>query len=264
MCTYVIPSDNIKELIESVKLKENWNCSILFNIHHSLNEDSEYVDLSEILKSEMNYKFPSHFDGIDQKDKLLIALRTSALKSGFSLFVRSSKSLGQLDKHHSAYISLCCQHGTLFRRKSSTLSKRKCQTRYTITACQLCPFKMNISLCKLSNKWYLHYRKGKQKLIANLYQQHLKLHASTLHSHISLFQDKELELAKQCSQIFLSPSRTANLLNLRDVLGIQNQWSRFQIKYILDRDNVSSGLNSNLSSAASLIQTLSNRNDTNF
>ena len=36
------------------------------------------------------------------------------------------------------------------------------------------------------------------------------------------------------------------------------------MKYILDRDNVSSGLNSNLSSAASLIQTLSNRNDTNF
>ena len=82
--------------------------------------------------------------------------------------------------------------------------------------------------------------------MANLHQRHLKLHASTLHSHISLFQDKELELAKQCSQIFLSASRTANLLNLRDALGIQNQWSRFQIKYILDRDNVSSGLNSNL------------------
>ena len=124
MCSYVIPSDNIKELIESVKLKENWNCSILFNIHHSLSEDPEYVNLSEILESEVNNKFSSHFDGIGQKDKLLITLRISTLKSGFSLFVRSSKSLGQLDKHHSAYISLCCQHGALFRPKSSTLSKK--------------------------------------------------------------------------------------------------------------------------------------------
>ena len=104
MSGYVTPSDNIKELIESVKLKENWNCSILFSIRHSLSEDPEYVNLSEILQSEMNCKFPSHFDGIEQKDKLLIALRISALKSGFSLFIRSSKSLVQLDKHHSAYI----------------------------------------------------------------------------------------------------------------------------------------------------------------
>ena len=140
MCTYVIPSDNIKELIESMKLKENWNCSILLIIHHSLREDPEFVNLSDILQSEMNYKFPSRFDGIEQKDKLLIALRISALKSRFSLFIRSSKSLDQLDKHHSAYISLCCQHGALVRPKSSTLSKRKCRTRYTITTCQLCPF----------------------------------------------------------------------------------------------------------------------------
>ena len=85
-----------------------------------------------------------------------------------------------------------------------------------------------------------------------------------MHSHLSLFQDKELELAKQCSQIFLNAYRTANLLNLRDALGIQNQWSRYQIQYIFDRNNVVSGLNSNVSSAAPLIQTLSNRNDTNF
>ena len=88
MCSYVTSSDNIKELIESVKLKENWNCSILFNIHHSLNEDPEFVNLSDFLQSGMNYKFPSHFDGIEQKDKLLIALRISTLKPGFSLFAR--------------------------------------------------------------------------------------------------------------------------------------------------------------------------------
>ena len=91
----------------------------------------------------------------------------------------------------------------------------------------------------------MHNRKGKQRLITNLHQHHLKLHISTLHSYFSLFQDKELELAKQCNQIFLNASRTANLLNFRDALGIQNQWSRYQIKYIFDRDNVFSGLNSN-------------------
>ena len=110
MCSHVTPSDNIKELIESMKQKENWNCSILCNIHHSLNKEPTYLNLSNYLQSEENYIFPSHFDGIEQKDKLLTALRISALKSGLSLIVRSSKSHVNLDKHHFAYISLCCQH----------------------------------------------------------------------------------------------------------------------------------------------------------
>ena len=109
----------------SIKQKETWNSAILFNIHHSLDKEPSFVNLSDYLVSSDNYAFPSHFDGIENKDKLLIALRIRALKSGFALVVRSSKSNAHLDKHHSAYIALSCQHGVVFRSKKTILKRRR-------------------------------------------------------------------------------------------------------------------------------------------
>ena len=82
---------------------------------------------------------------------------------------------------------------------------------------------MNISLCKVTNQWFFHNRKSKCKEIVDQHNYHLQLDLSQLHSHISLFPEKEYELAMPCSQININSTCAANLLSLRDVLGLNNK-----------------------------------------
>ena len=85
-----------------------------------------------------------------------------------------------------------------------------------------------------------------------------------MHTHISLFPENELELVSQCSQININCTRTAALLNFRNSLGINNHWTRYQVRYLHDRNNEFSDLNTDSSSAEQLIDTLSSPDDCNF
>ena len=86
-----------------------------FNTTEEIDQDTPYVNLSNSLKSNENYPFPSHFNGVENKSKLMMALRLSAMKAGFCLCLRTSKCESQLNKHHLAYLTIQCQHGIKFR-----------------------------------------------------------------------------------------------------------------------------------------------------
>ena len=105
------------DLFSSLKSKQKWKCSLMFNARSLLECDPDYVNLGDVLRSKQNNTFPSDFNEIEKQAELLIALHISAIKAGFGLVVRSSKPSGQLDKHHSAYIHIQCQHGVRFRQK---------------------------------------------------------------------------------------------------------------------------------------------------
>ena len=252
-----------QEMFDTLKAKQRWQCQLMFNTTQSVDDEPHYVNLSEVLKSNNNFPFPDHFDGIENKTKLITALRISSMKSGFWIVVRSSKSGNHLNKHHSAYLNIKCQHSIIYRKRSSN-NIRKCKTRYSTSAEDVCRFVMNISLCSITNKWYLHHTKGKKRLHADMHNNHLQLDASEMHSHISLFPENELELVSQCSQININYSRTAALLNVRNILGIVNHWTRYQVRYLHDKNNEFSALNNESSSAEQLIEALSSREDCNF
>ena len=252
------------KIFNNLDQKKIWTSDLLFNLNDKLETDPEFVNLSEILKSRNNFAFPSHFNGVENKSKLIIALRLSAMKCGFWLVLRTSKSQKQLNKHHLAYLTLSCQHGVTFHRSRSVTNKRNCQTRYSINADDCCPFRMNISLCKETNIWFLHCRKGSQKEQADLHKNHLPMQPEHLHSHISLFPESQQQLLNECSQIHINNTRIASLINLRNVLGIDNKWTRYQIRYLQDKNNVLSGLTPSSTSAEMLIEALSSRDESNY
>ena len=65
---------------------------------------------------------------------------------------------------------------------------------------ELCPFRMNISLCKNTNVWFLHCGKGNKKHEADLHKHHLPMQTEHIHSHLSLLPQSEAELLQQCSK----------------------------------------------------------------
>ena len=84
-----------------------------------------------------------------------------------------------------------------------------------------------------------------------------------LHTHISPFPESELRLLNECSQIHINNTNIDSLINLRNVLGIDNKCTRYQIHYLQDKNNVPSGLTFSPSSVEMLIKALSSRNDSN-
>ena len=251
------------EVFQHIQDKKSWNSTMEFNTTEQIDQEPVYVNLSNFLQSNDNYPFPSHFNGIQNKSKLIMALRLSAMKAGFWLCLRTSKCESQLNKHQMAYLTLQCQHGIKFRHRPNS-STRNCKTNYSIDSDNLCPFRINVSLCKETNVWYLHCRKGKQKQIANLHKNHLRMDSSHIRTHISLFPEKDLKLITECSQTHINTTRIASLINIRNVLGINNRWTRYQIRYLGEKKNILSGLTSNGSSAELLIEALNDREDTNY
>ena len=73
-----------------------------------------------------------------------------------------------------------------------------------------------------------------------------------------------MSLLNQCSQININYTRSASLINLRNVLGINNHWTRHQVRYLQNQNDCLSGLDENSSSAEKLINCLKKRNDTNY
>ena len=99
---------------------------------------------------------------------------------------------------------------------------------------------------------------------------HFKMDASHIHTNISLLQKDEIILAKQCSQLNMPSSNMSTLINIKNVLGIHNNWTRQQIYYqnqLTDRLNKLNSTASSAekaSSAEQLISMFDERLDTNF
>ena len=81
-----------------------------------------------MLNGDIPYALPSHYNGLDSKKRLVMDLKMSAIKSGFALVQRTSKSQKQLKNDNKlCYISLRCQHGIKYdprEKYTSTFTNR--------------------------------------------------------------------------------------------------------------------------------------------
>ena len=208
----------------------------------------------------------------DSRKKLITELKISAMKSGFALIHRSSKSKKQLDKGDqimSAYLTLQCQHGLTYNGSEKAYAhvfKTKWSRKHDVK----CNFRINISLHKETNCWWIHNTKGKNRNSADNHIGHFKMDASHIHTNVNLLPKVEITLAKQCSQLNMTSSNMAALVNIRNVLGVENNWTRHQLYYQNRLSEKLRTLNSNASSAEkassaeNLIGMFEQRTDTNF
>ena len=103
------------------------------------------------MTSQLPYMFPSHFDGIENKDDLITASRVMCIKSRFNLILRISKSQMQLSQSHASYISLCCEQCVVYRDQRKD-KERRTNTQWCINSDENCNFWLNIFLYKELNK----------------------------------------------------------------------------------------------------------------
>ena len=114
-----VQSSMIDKMEELVKKQKVWSEPFLFNINDSKEDNNEqqpvFVDICSVLRTGVPYTFPSHYSGLDSKDRLIVELRIAAIKAGFNLTKRSSKSEVQLrrSKLFACSVTLACQHGRL-------------------------------------------------------------------------------------------------------------------------------------------------------
>ena len=97
---------------------KGWKADMLFDIPSASEDEPDTINICKIMDSDKPYTFPSLYNGIDNKTKLLMDLKICAMKTGFALVHRSTvgnKQLEKLNKH--AYITLQCQHGIKFHGK---------------------------------------------------------------------------------------------------------------------------------------------------
>ena len=248
---------------------KGWNNNMEFNLSPSPQDESNYIDLCTILKGKKPLELPQHFNGISGKKKLITALKISAIKSGFGLVHRSSKSVKNLEKTPSAaYLTLQCSHGLTYHGKEKTfdlVSKTKWSRKCDIK----CRFRINISLNKYSNSWYIHNNKSSKNNNDHDHIGHYKMDTAHIHTNVHMLPKDEIELARQCSQLNMTNSNMASLINIRDVLNVNNNWTRHQIYYNNRKDelnklNSSVSTYSKASSAEKLISMFHERSDTNF
>ncbi|KAG7366494.1 hypothetical protein IV203_029164 [Nitzschia inconspicua] len=77
----------------------DWECKLLFEeVDESKNGDRTKHNLCECLKEGNEYMFPAKFHGLAAKEKLVTALKLSALKAGFCLVTGSIQSLSPLPR----------------------------------------------------------------------------------------------------------------------------------------------------------------------
>ena len=186
------------------------------------------------------------------------------MKSGFCLVLRSSKGPKQLSKQKlRAYMTMQCQHGIQFQGKEKhhlqvfkTKYSRKCDT--------LCQCRINISLCEVTDQWKIHNSKASKRSIQSYHTGHFKMLPAHIHTNISLLPEKEIEIAKQCSQLNLTSTTMASLISIQNALGIDNTWNRHQIFYKSRQLKEVNAPTSNDTSASKLIALFENRKDTNY
>ena len=103
--------------------------------------------------------------------------------------------------------------------------------------------------------------KGIKKKDAKAHTGHYRIDPSLLRTSLKMLSAEELEIAKNCAQIQLAASTTAELLAMRNYLGVNNIWSRHQIYYM---ENKFKGLNQSALSAKALISSFQQMKDVNY
>ena len=190
--------DKLLELSSNYK---HWHCELPFTIDDKADSsESNEIDLCDTLIGDKPYVFPDRFSGSESKLQLLIELKPSAMKSGYNLVLRLSKSQKQLDNKHLAYLSLRCQHGVKYRAEKNKC-KRVCKTIRSTKDIEPCPFRLNIALLKDSNKWTIMNCKGIKKKDAKAHTGHYRIDPSLLRTSLKMLSAEELEIAKNCAQI---------------------------------------------------------------
>ena len=76
--------------MQLMKDKHSWYSELEFNESPGIEDPPQYIDFSAEVTSQSPYIFPSHFDGVENKDQLITTLRVMCIKSGFNLILRSS------------------------------------------------------------------------------------------------------------------------------------------------------------------------------
>ena len=175
-----------------------------------------------------------------------------------------SKSQKQLNSKHIAYyISLWCQNG-ITNTPKDTIYEHVYKSKYSPKSKECCQFRVNISLCKTTNPWCIHHTKGAKKAIHAMHNGHFKLSPAHIHTQISMMPSNEIELARQCNQLNLTNSALAELVSIRNALGIGNTWNRHQIHYLNKKSTKLEELEPDASSAEKLIATFDNRDDCSY
>ena len=241
-----------------------WGCKFELNLTDSNTAAPQYVDICSILDGKEIFILPKHYNGIQNRQKLITDLKVCAVKSGFALVHRSSKSDKQVKKDNLlAYITLQCQHGIKFKGKEK-VHNQVYKTKYCCEPEGMCQFRINLSLCKITNSWRIHNSKASKRGKQSMHTGHFKLTPEHIHSNIELLPNEEIELARQCSQLHMSNSTMASLISIRNALGIDNTWNRHQISYKSKKINGFLNSNPNGSSAQKIIEIFNSRNDVNY
>ena len=93
--------------------------------------------------------------------------------------------------------------------------------------------------------------------------------SSHIHTSLNMLPPDESTIAKQCSQLNMTYSNIGSLINIRDVLCVNNNWTRHQVFYKTRKDelknlNSTASKDAKASSAEKLISMFEERRDTNF
>ena len=139
-----------------------------FNFEDSIDQPETRIDVCTTISASQPYVLPNRFLGLDAKTKLLTELKISAMKVGFALVHRLSKSKKQLDAKYDAYLSLHCQYGPKYTGKEKTY-KQVYKTKYCTKRNEPCTFRINIALLKDNQHWLIMNTKGSRKSLCSMY-----------------------------------------------------------------------------------------------
>ena len=205
------------------------------------------------MESNEHYYFPSHFNGLNNMNKIVLALRVMCIKAGFYLVHRSTKTKKQLAADHNAYITLCCQHSLMYYTAKKEYI-RSTFTKLCTDPDKRCRFSINIALCKHSDKWFLKNKRNSKSKQFTLHTGHIRLLPEHISCSINMLNEEDHQLMRECNQVTINAAKITQLISLRNKYGTNTIWTRDQIYYVQKRTDPLSGLNCNASSATRLIE----------
>ncbi|KAG7370190.1 hypothetical protein IV203_027936 [Nitzschia inconspicua] len=203
----------------------DWECKLSFEeVDESKNGDRTTHNLCECLKEGNEYMFPAKFHGLAAKEKLVTALKLSALKAGFCLVTGSStNSLPPTTKRcaervRATVIRFQCDHGRLHRQeghKSSKstdmdvcnsdsrgqpiVSKKNTSAKRPLTRDRLCPFHLTVYMIREDSvvdagRWFLGKLLKDNRPTCARHRGHIRIAPDLLPKHLRTMSDEEKNL----------------------------------------------------------------------
>ena len=117
-----------------------------------------------------------------------------------------------------SYITLCCRHCLLYKNRK-TMNIRNTNTRLFYTKHNFCHFRINILLCKITNRWMLSKSSTDRKCYSIEHSDHIWLDPWNLQDSVSFIPANELKLMSQYIQSKINCSQIANITTLQSIFG---------------------------------------------